>query len=91
MNHPVEVFWPVVSIVAFFIGVWLGFTSQPDKINAQAAAREEPPPTVEDIPEEVAEEYTVAGKPRRKPWKERRRELEFAARSERRKLEEWRD
>lgn len=49
-------------------------------------------PKDEVVEEEiVGEAFVVAGRPRKKAWKQRRRELEATARTKRHKLEEWSD
>lgn len=40
---------------------------------------------------EAVQEYAVSGKPKRVPFRERKKELREAARTRRRKMEEWRE
>lgn len=50
------------------------------------------PAAVEAAQEAVqAEAFAVAGKPKRPPFRERKKELKAGARTKRQKLEEWRD
>lgn len=37
------------------------------------------------------ETFAIAGRQRRQPWRERRRELEAKERTKRKKIEQWRD
>ncbi len=86
-----NVLWLIFLLFMLFLGVWLGIVlnheaSQP-KIDILSTDAEETPA---EIPDEV-EGFTVAGKSRRPKWRQRRQELELAARTKRKKLEEWSD
>ena len=50
-----------------------------------------PPPALPAQTEAPEEPFAVARRERRPSWRERRRELEAKHRTERKKLEEWRD
>ena len=50
-----------------------------------------PPPALPAQAAESDEPFAVARRERRPSWRERRRELEAKHRTERKKLEEWRD
>ena len=52
-------------------------------------APETPTAPAEPIPEPTT--FAVAGKPKKPPFRERKKDLRAAARTERKKLEEWRD
>jgi hypothetical protein len=41
--------------------------------------------------EVVSEAFVIAGKPRKPSWRQRRKELEAAARTKRKRIEEWSD
>jgi hypothetical protein len=83
----------LVAITTYALGLFLGWAifSSPRKQklpieeaeNGRAMEAAEAPIDFDD--------FTVTGKPRKPTWRQRRKELEAAARTKRKRLEEWRD
>ena len=83
------------------LGVWIGYmAAQIERLVASVERRRGIEPETEAEPVEAStieaeedepEAFVVAGKPRKPNWRQRERQLRAAARTGRKKLEEWRD
>lgn len=84
----------VIATVESFAGGlaigWAWFKPIEQKPPAGADTAPEPLAVALETAEEE-ETFTVAGKPRKPSWKQRRKELEAKARTKRQAIEEWRD
>jgi len=60
-------------------------------LGRKAVIAPEVAPEVAELEPEPIDSFEVAGKPRKPTWRQRRRELEAAARTKRKQIEEWRD
>lgn len=82
----------IACLLIFAAGVALGYwMAQPEDQTEELPESASTQEVAIAEAEEAQEEFVVAGRRRPPTWRERRRELEAAARTERRKLEEWRD
>jgi len=83
------IFGLVMLGVGYVIG-WLVHVPLPSDDETRTA-KTDAAPEVEDEEEIVGEAFVVTGRPRKPTWRQRRKELEAAARTKRKRLEEWSD